>query len=93
MKKIDFFCICKVTEDFGMDPHPLGRGTEPRIQISSGSIQKCHRSGTLQIKITISIIQIQTLFILTVKWENFCFKIAKLGLINNQYNQVNNKIE
>jgi hypothetical protein len=70
MKK-KIFCICKVTEDFGINPHPnpdpLVRGMELRIQISSGSVQKCHRSGTMQIKIIISIIQNQTLFILTIK--------------------------
>ncbi len=26
-------CILKVTEDFGTDPDPLVRGTDPRIQI------------------------------------------------------------
>jgi hypothetical protein len=43
MKKIDFFYILKVTEDFGTDPHPhpnpdphvdpFFRGTDPWIRI------------------------------------------------------------
>jgi hypothetical protein len=33
MKKIDFYCILKATEDFGTDPDPLVRGAGPRIRI------------------------------------------------------------
>ncbi len=32
MKKKNFFCILKVTEDFGPDPDPLVRGTDPDPQ-------------------------------------------------------------
>ncbi len=49
MKKIDLFCILKVTEVFDTDPHshldPLVRGTDPHS--TSGFVQKCHGSGTL----------------------------------------------
>jgi hypothetical protein len=36
MRKMNF-CILKVTEDFGTDPHPdlLVRGTDPRIRIGT----------------------------------------------------------
>jgi hypothetical protein len=43
-----FFCILKVSEDFGTDPHqdPLVRGTDPRIRIRIRILPKCHGSGT-----------------------------------------------
>jgi hypothetical protein len=49
--KTRFFCILKVTDDFGTDTHPdpLVRGTRIRGSGSaSGSVpKKCHASGTL----------------------------------------------
>ncbi len=56
MKKV-FFCILKVTEDFGMDsnPDPLVIGMHPRIRIRI--LPKCHGSGTL-LKPTLSIISL-----------------------------------
>jgi hypothetical protein len=47
MKKLIFFCILKVTEYFGTDPHlhpdQLVRVTDR----GSGSVPKCHGSRTL----------------------------------------------
>jgi hypothetical protein len=42
-----FFCILKVTDDFGTDPHPdpFVRGTDSRIRIGIRIRTKCHGSG------------------------------------------------
>ncbi len=42
------FCILKVTEDFYTDPHPHPYSLVREVRIrGSGSVPKCHRSGTL----------------------------------------------
>jgi hypothetical protein len=56
MKKIDFCCILKFTDGFGMDPDPLVRGTAPRTswqKVSVGGDKASHANNKKNSRIAI----------------------------------------